>query len=480
MSAVAALAVLTLIRLLVTAVTPLSPDEAYYWVWSHALAAGYPDHPFMVALWIRAGTWLVGDTTLGVRLLGPFAAALGSLLLADAASRLMPWRYAGIAAAALLNSTLLFGAGVVLMTPDTPLLFFWVCALWALARLACGGGPAWWLAAGAFIGLALDSKYSAALLAIAVPVWMMWSPRLRTWFRHPAPWCGAALACLLFSPVLLWNAQHGWVSFLRQGGRVADWQPERAVRFLSELAAGQAGLATPLVFVLCIAGVVWAVRAAWRTRDPSPSLLAAVTLIPILVFVQHAFGDRVQGNWPAVIYPGAVIAACGLSGVFWRRLMAPAVVLGAAITGAAYLQASHPFLPLPPARDPVALQLSGWKRLAAEVEAAREAADAGFIAADQYGTAAELARLLPPETKVVAAGERWGLIALPSPSFPPHPGILVRTMKRAGAPDPALWHGATPIGEAMRSTSSGAAIETYRLYRIPAPPPGAVALPRPG
>ena len=47
-----------------------SPDEAYYWVWSRALAAGYLDHPPMVALWIRAGTWIAGDTALGIRLLG--------------------------------------------------------------------------------------------------------------------------------------------------------------------------------------------------------------------------------------------------------------------------------------------------------------------------------------------------------------------------------------------------------------------------
>jgi hypothetical protein len=309
---------------------------------------------------------------------------------------------------------------------------------------------------------------------------MAWSPRLRAWFRQPAPWFGAALAFLLFLPVLLWNAQHGWVSFLRQGGRVADWQPERAVRFLSELAAGQAGLATPLVFVLCVAGVVWAVREAWRTRDPAPSLLAAVTLVPILVFVQHAFGDRVQGNWPAVLYPGAVIAACGPSEALWRRLIAPAVVLGAAITGVVYLQANRPFLPVPPTRDPVALQLSGWKELAAEAESAREAIGLGFIAADQYGTAAELARLLPPETKVIAAGERWGLTALAPAAVPSRAGILVRTTKRAGVPDPALWPGAMPIGKAIRSAPGGAAIETYRLYRVPAPPSGAVALPRPG
>ena len=58
-----ALAALTLFRLVVAAALPLSPDEAYYWVWSRALAPGYLDHPPMVALWIRAGTWLAGDST---------------------------------------------------------------------------------------------------------------------------------------------------------------------------------------------------------------------------------------------------------------------------------------------------------------------------------------------------------------------------------------------------------------------------------
>ena len=54
--AAVALAALTLVRLVVAATVPLSPDETYYWVWSRALAAGYLDHPPMVALWLRAGT----------------------------------------------------------------------------------------------------------------------------------------------------------------------------------------------------------------------------------------------------------------------------------------------------------------------------------------------------------------------------------------------------------------------------------------
>ena len=36
--------------------TPLSFDEAYYWLWSKHLACGYYDHPPMIAFVIRAGT----------------------------------------------------------------------------------------------------------------------------------------------------------------------------------------------------------------------------------------------------------------------------------------------------------------------------------------------------------------------------------------------------------------------------------------
>ena len=85
------------------ATTPLSPDEAYYWVWSHALAPGYLDHPPMVALWIRLGTLLLGDTTLGVRLLAPLAAALGSILLAQSARHLFKDSAIGPRAAILLT-----------------------------------------------------------------------------------------------------------------------------------------------------------------------------------------------------------------------------------------------------------------------------------------------------------------------------------------------------------------------------------------
>ena len=112
----------------------------------------------MVALWIRLGTIIAGDGALGVRLFGPLSVALGSVLLWRAGEALIPGRHAGLVAAALLNATLLFGVGAVIMTPDTPLLFFWTCCLWALASFVRARNGAWLAAAGVFAGLALASN----------------------------------------------------------------------------------------------------------------------------------------------------------------------------------------------------------------------------------------------------------------------------------------------------------------------------------
>lgn len=463
--ALIALAALTLIRLAVAALAPLSPDEAYYWVWSRDLQAGYLDAPPMVALWIRAGTAIVGPGALGVRLLGPFAAAVGSCLLWDAGEVLLPGRNAGLVAAGLFNATLFVGVGAVIMTPDAPLLFFWVCGFWASARFVHTRNGAWLVAAGVFAGLALASKYTAVLFVVGIGLCLLLTPMLRQWLLRPAPWLGALCGALLFAPIVAWNATHRWASFVKQGGRIGDWQPAKAVRFLGELVGGQAGLATPLVFLLCVAGVILAARLAWRRRDPTPTLLAALTLPGTALFVQHAFGDRVQGNWPAVIYPAAVIAAAGLDARFWQRLHGPAIGLGLGITALVYVQALASVVPLPARLDPITRQLAGWPRLAAQVDAMRDRIGGNFVASDQYGEAAKLARELPASIPVIGVEPRWAFFTLPRPAFTGEVGVLVRTERRGNDIDRAPWAAIQPIGEAIRSRD-GSVIERFRLYRV--------------
>ncbi|HTR16153.1 MAG TPA: glycosyltransferase family 39 protein [Acetobacteraceae bacterium] len=462
--AIAALLVLTLARLVVAATAPLSPDEAYYRIWAHALAPGYLDHPPMVALWIRAGTWFAGETALGVRLFGPLSAALGSVLLARAAEDFFPGRRAGFVAAALLNATLLLGVGSVIMTPDTPLILFWTAALWCLGRLLRTGDPRWWLATGLAAGLALDSKYTGFLLGLGLAVWILAVPEGRRWLRAWQLWAGGALAAAVFTPVILWNAGHGWASFVKQGGRTGVWHPADALRFLSELVGGQIGLATPLVLALCVLGVARAARLGWRGRAPGPALLACLTLVPAAVFLLHALGDRVQANWPCVLYPAGCLAAAGLAARGWR----PAVALGLVLVIPAWVQASAAPFALPRRLDPTLIRLGGWDRMTRQVEAVAAWKGADYVVADEYGLASVLAwngRRLP----VAGVEARWALFDLPPAALAGHTGLLVRSTRRAEPPNPALWATARLVGEADRSRG-GVVAEQYRLYLVTARP----------
>ena len=472
-----ALAILTVIRLAIAGSTPLAPDEAYYWIWSKALSAGYLDHPPMVALWIRFGTAIAGDTAFGVRLFGPPAAALGTWMVVDATNRLFPAQRTGIWAGALLNATLLVGIGSILMTPDAPLLFFWTVTLWAAIRLSTSSDWRWWLVAAAAAGLALASKYTAVFLWGGIGLWLLLTPTQRRWLRHPAPWCGAILGLLLFAPVMLWNAVHDWAGFLRQSGRVGNWQPERAAQFLGEFIGGQAGLATPLVWLLCLAGIAVAIHHAWRRRNAGWTLLACLTLPPILVFLQHAVGDRVQGNWPGIVYPAAVIAAARLGGMPWRVLRWPAVTLGYGVTTLVYMHALTGALPIPTRLDPIALQLAGWQGMAAQLDERARAVDATFVAAEQYALAAELAWALPRDRVVIGVEERWRHFDLPSPRIGGRTGLLVRDARGDDPFDPNLWSTVQLIGEVSRPGAD----RSYRLYRVTAGDlyRQAVILPRP-
>lgn len=449
----AALLLLTLIRVAVAATMPLSPDEAYYWTWSRALAPGYLDHPPMVALWIRAGTFLLGDTELGVRLLGPLSAAAGSVLLAAAGARMFTPRI-GLWAAVLLNATIMLGAGAVTMTPDTPLLFFWTAAVYALARIATGSAPAvWWLATGAAAGLAFDSKYTAALLGLGIAFWLL-TPGMRPHLRTPWPWLGGMLALGITLPVVAWNASHGWVSVLKQGGRTTEWHP--TLRYLGELVAGQFGLASPILATLMAVG---AARALRRWREPCPALLAALIVPGAAVFIQHAIGDRVQANWVAILYPAAALAAA-VAADRWRP---PAAALGFALTALLYLQASLAPFPLPRFLDPT-LRLTGFAPLAAR--AARDAADdhASFLASEEYGLAALLAWHAQTTLPIIGIEPRWAVFDLPGTALAT-PGLLILSARRTNGPNMALWLSAAPVG-AVNRVRDGVVAETYTLFRV--------------
>ena len=470
---VGALVALTALRLAFAAFVPLSPDEAYYWVWSRSLQAGYLDHPPMVALFIRAGTLLVGEGAFGIRLMGPLSMALASLMLARAADDLFPDRKPGLWAAALFNATLLVAVGGLLATPDLPLLFFWVAALWALARLHTTQDGRWWLVFGVLAGLALVSKYTAVLLGAGVVAWLLGSRAAWRWWRDWRLYAGGALAVAVFAPVVAWNAVHDWASFAKQGGRAGVDEAGFTLRYLGELIGGQIGLATPLVFGMALAGLALALLAWARRGDAGAALLVALVLPGAALFLWQATGSRVQANWPAPLWPAACIAAAA----FAPRWRGWASGLGIGLGVLIYIQAAFAPLPLRRAQDPTLARMGGWAEFASAVEAERQRQGASFVAAEEYGLAAQLALRLPPGVPVIALHSRWALFDLPRPE-PGSAGLLVQSARRDSVPD---WPGATSLDTPLDRTRRGILAERYRTFRVETTPdlPAAAVLPRP-
>ena len=121
-----------------------------------------------------------------------------------------------------------------------------------------------WVVAGAFAGLAMLSKYHGVFVLAGTGLFLLTSAPHRKWFARPGPYLGALVAFAMFTPVLLWNREHGWVSFAFQFGRAEGARGLHLGAMLANI-AGQAGYVLPWIWVPLVV-VLWnALRTG--TRD---------------------------------------------------------------------------------------------------------------------------------------------------------------------------------------------------------------------
>ena len=468
--ALALIAALAIGRLLIAGLTPLAPDEAYYALWARSLSAGYFDHPPLIAFFIRAGTLLFGETPFGVRFACALAALPATFFVWRAAAMLLGDESRAPLAALFFNVTLIGYFGMTVATPDAPLVLFSAAMIYGAARLTTRDRLADWLLMGVATGLAFEAKYSAALLAAGFSLAVLIIPAWRRQLVTPKPWLALAALFAVFAPNIAWNANNGWATFFKQGGRVAREAPF-APRFLAELIGAQIGLATPLIFALGVLGLLPLAAGAYRS-PAARRLLLALILVPCAYFVFHALRARVEGNWPGFLYPAlAITAAAAFAPGAWRvrafisRTALP-LALAIAVIGSVYVVVG-PTTTFG-RKEPILRTTRGWDTLAATVRAKADAIGARYILTFDYQLNAELSLLL--KGIPVAQGnepERYRMLAEPRPESLTGTGLVVSRGDIGPLLEP-MFSTVEPLGTAEQRFGD-VVVERFSLYRIERP-----------
>jgi 4-amino-4-deoxy-L-arabinose transferase-like glycosyltransferase len=286
----------TVVRAVAGAVVPLSGDEAYYWEWSRRLAAGYVDHPPAVAWLIALFSW-AGRSPFAVRI-GFVLCGLGSALFAGAAATALSGRRdAGAHAMLAVSLAPLLFVSFGMAQPDAPYLLAWSCALYCAAGAVRQRGLWWYAALGVALGAGLLSRFFGWALIAGIIAWLASSGYARR---------GGILACctltaLVGLPFFIWNATHGWATFVFSlaGRHATVWRPDRPL----------------LLFLLGFAAfspALW--WAALRALRPPAHPLLRWTGAPlsVLLFVL-AVHERVEIDWFVGPFLSLAIAAACLT-----------------------------------------------------------------------------------------------------------------------------------------------------------------------
>lgn len=284
-----------IIKLIISALLPLSADEAYYWVWAQRPQLSYFDHPPMISWLFYLGHFLepfLNSVRWPAVLLGHLIIAIWFSILKDSISfeKFRVWIWL-----ALLSP--LVGFGSIILTPDLPVLFFWSLSLSLMLKALKEEHWYYYAAFGASLGLGFCSKYHIVLFIPCLFLYLFFSKK---W--HQVSWRGvfftALLGLICSLPVVIWNFQNNFASFefqLKHGLEKSTYNIEWTTSYL----IGQVLLVFPLMF--------WAALKAKVPRDLS--WLYFFGWGPLLFFFATSFRASTEANWPIIGHPAILALA---------------------------------------------------------------------------------------------------------------------------------------------------------------------------
>jgi Dolichyl-phosphate-mannose-protein mannosyltransferase len=221
-----------IIRIFIAAYTGLGVGESYYFRGALHLELSYFDQPPLFFWLSGLSTKVLGLTNLGLRFPAVLLFAGTSWLLFLITKKLFNAK-AGFWAVVMMNLSAVFTVAIACwFQPDAPLMFFWLAAAYFIVQLMFGreaedmktvrtSGRTWllWVLIGICLGLATLSKYHVLFIFAGVFMFVGTNKDQRHWLWHPGPYLAVLITLIIAFPVLWWNYNNNWVSFVFQGSR---------------------------------------------------------------------------------------------------------------------------------------------------------------------------------------------------------------------------------------------------------------------
>jgi membrane-associated phospholipid phosphatase len=411
----------------------LSPDEAHYWEWSRRLDWSYYSKGPMIAYLIYIGTTIFGDTVFGIRVMAVIFSSLSSVFLYKLGKNLYD-EQVGLFSAVLLQIIPLFATYGIIFTIDSPFIFFWILSLFMFHRATSnvqhltknpkpetkntnppsyssnppppplekggkGGFDAslfthhssliYWILLGLSIGFGLLTKYTMAFFYLCSSLFLLL--RERRLFFTKGPYIALLVSLLVFSPVILWNAGHNWVTLRHTAGQahVAEGLTISLKSFF-EFVGSQFGVITPILLILMSVSL-------WNLRKQKWGGLLFYFCVPVVTFfLLKSIQGKVEANWALPGYvTGIIVFSVFFEKVFSERkgkkiLFGIAILLSIIVTAVAHYPS---ILDLSVKQDPTS-RLRGWKELGSEVTKIYEKMSEDgpvFLFSERYQVSSELA-----------------------------------------------------------------------------------------
>jgi len=284
-------------KFLYLALMDLIPQEALHWNRAMRLAPAFVDHPGGVAALIRSAVVIFGSNEFAVRIGAFICGIMTTFFVYGIGYRLSGQKITGYLSALTLNICPFFWGVGFFNFPDSPLITMCAGSLYFGLRALQEQRWHFWSLAGVFLGLAMMSKYTAIFIFGSLGLFFIAEKEGRKLLNSKTPYIVFISALITMSPLLIFEAGRGWLTFKYQFLRRMThsfWGfPTYVGSLMGELSP---------VFLIFVLVILVLMLKRWKTRDIGQRFLLYASLPPLLAFAIYSQWNLVKFSWPAPVF----------------------------------------------------------------------------------------------------------------------------------------------------------------------------------